>query len=278
METIKFEEFFKFFQNLIYERYGILEDKLQNKLKFRCFNNTGEYFEYLDELATGAGSPDDVLINILDAGGVQDSSISIDTYLQIVSIEVLAKDSYREDLIYLFTDLVANYKSYTGNFDSAAYQLTIDEFPKYGDKYQALGDEYFNTTFVSNFIVIPHAIMSNRYTLLINGNEVKYNNITVNRTTELRSDLKKRTSQKFYPNTTGFQMSISGLFVDTDATRLIVSDCFNASNFNQYYTIQLKEGENLVYSGNLFSKDINLVFAYGSIVSWSVVLFEGIQI
>lgn len=279
METIKFQEFFNFFQNLISERYGLLESQLSNKLKFRFFNNSGEYFNYLDELTIyGAGNDDTVLINISDGGGVQDSSISIDTYLQIVSIEVMAKDKLREDLIYLFTDLVANYKTYTGTFNDAAYQLTIDEFPKYGDKFQALGDEYFNITFISNFIVIPHAIMSNRYTLTINGTNVKFNNITANRTTELKSDLKKRISQKFYPNTTGFQMSISGLFVDNDATRTIVSDCFNASNFNQYYNVQLKEGDAVIYNGSLFSKDINLVFAYGSIVSWSLILFEGAQI
>lgn len=282
MNIISFDEFYNFFQELITSKAAELynDHLVDHELRFKCFKASGEYYDYLNSIKNGETTDDYVLVNIMNGGGVQDSSISIDTYLQIVSLEVMAREEYRYDLIELFTDIVANYKSYIGSFNTATYQLSIDNFPKFGDKYNALGDEYFNMSLVTNFIVMPGALLSNKITITIDGNDIKYNNMVMARTTELKSDMKKRTSQKFYPNTTGFQIQVSGLFVDNAAVRSLLSDCANASKFNQFYAISLVDNtiNSTIYSGNLFSKDIIFTMAYGSIVAWTATFYEGTQL
>lgn len=282
MNIISFDEFYNFFQELIESKAAELynEHLIEHELRFKCFKASGEYYAYLDNIKNGETTDDYVLVNIMNGGGVQDSSISIDTYLQIVSLEVMSREDYRYDLIQLFTDIVANYKSYIGTFNTASYQLTIDDFPKFGDKYMALGDEYFNISLVTNFIVMPGALLSNKMTITIDGNPIKFNNAVMARTTELKSDMKKRTSQKFYPNTTGFQIQVSGLFVDNAAVSTLLSDCSGATKFNQYYAITLTNNVNnmTIYSGNLFAKDIIFTFAYGSIVAWTATFYEGTQL
>lgn len=282
MNIISFDEFYNFFQELITSKAAELKENnlIEHDLKFKCFKESGEYYNYLDSIKNGETTDDSILVNIMNAGGVQDASISIDTYLQIVSLEVMSREEYRYDLVQLFTDIVANYKSYIGSFNTATYQLSIDNFPKFGDKYMALGDEYFNISLVTNFIVMPGAMLSNKISIDIDGTDVRFNNLVMARTTELKSDMQKRTSQKFYPNTTGFQIQVSGLFVENSAVSTLLSDCANASKFNQYYNITIKNNitNANIYSGNLFSKDIMFTFAFGSIVAWTATFYEGNQL
>lgn len=282
MNIISFDEFYNFFQELITSKAAELKENnlIEHDLKFKCFKESGEYYNYLDSIKNGDTVDDSILVNIMNAGGVQDASISIDTYLQIVSLEVMSREEYRYDLVQLFTDIVANYKSYIGTFNTATYQLSIDNFPKFGDKYMALGDEYFNISLVTNFIVMPGAMLSNKISINIDGTDVRFNNLVMARTTELKSDMQKRTSQKFYPNTTGFQIQVSGLFVENAAVSTLLADCANASKFNQYYNITIKNNitNTNIYSGNLFSKDIMFTFAFGSIVAWTATFYEGNQL
>lgn len=291
MKTLKFDVFYKYFQEEITKLSAQLyNDKIINEqFEFVFFDNSGEYFTEMDAIKAEDGVKVDrrVLVNVMNGGGVQDSSIAIETYLQIVSLEVLALDEQREDLEILFTEYIANNKSKVDTFDTATYQLTIDEFPKYSTKFDCHGYEKFTVSFTTNFIVMPGAKLSNNYSLkmIVNGIEgnIKYNSIGMTRTTELSPDLVKRNSSRFFPNTTGFQIKISGLFVEEESApiiRQLLLDCTQNTSFNSFYKLIFRDNNDIYIPDTVdFSaKDISFNFAFGSIVTWEATFYPGIRL
>lgn len=277
MNTIEFNKFFNYVQDKILLKKAELYDNntLEEDLNFVFYDNSGEYFTEVENLEVREDVLQDrrVICNILNGGGVQDSSIPIDTYAQVISIELLALDSQREDIMQLFTEFVASYKSKIDNIGNSYIQLNIGDFPKYSDKFQAHGNEKFNMSLTFTIIVAPGAKLSNKFELIINGESVPYSQLVINRTTEVTADNKKAKEIKFFPNTTTMQITVNGLFVGNSAINTLFSDCTKNTNFNNIYELSLVDTTNknnpITYlTESFYAKDLLFTIAYGSIISW----------
>lgn len=285
MQILDFNKFYDYFQNLILEKKAALNKVHAIKEDFNMlfFDNSGDYLATADQIQYIEDSPQDrrVLVNIMNGGGIQDSEVAIDSYLQIVSIELLALEEQREDIITLFTTIVAENKSKVESLSGATVQITMDDFPEYGDQFQAHGYEKFTMTLSINIVVVPGAKLSNAYQLAIDGVPVRYDRLIMTRDNELISDLKKRESSKFFTNTTGFQLKVSGLFVENSAVASLLSDCASNQRFNTFYSLSLKSPEtdsSILGDANFRAKNITFVFAYGTIVSWEALFYEGTSV
>ena len=289
MKLVSFNSLYKYFTKAIIDISNRLytNGEISNDIKYLFFNNTGEY---IDE-TNNENNDDIVLVNILNNGGITDSTISIDTYLQMIQFEILALDDYREDIMTIFDNLVAEYKTKVdqikyneevldieGNHitdleKTAAIQITMSDFPRYEEKIDLHGYDKFVTRLNTNIIVFPNANLSNQYILNIEGSDILYNSMAISRTTETTADLVKTDNTKFYPNTTGFQLNINGLFVDNPALNILLEDCANNAKFNQTYNIKVKKGDKLLFDRNFYCKDSRFDFNWGTIVKWSATFF-----
>ena len=286
MKTIEFTEISKYFERLLYtitqELYE--NDMIKEQFKFNVFTNTGEYMKKVAEPYTmNEDQPvKEVLVNIKNTGGVQDSSISIDTYLQLVSFEFFAFEEQRDDLSAVLTKLCAEYKTKLDSIDDSTVNIIISDYPTYSGMIEAEGEHKFTATFDSSVIVFTNATLSNIFAIDIDGVTVYYNTMSVNRSTELAADLQKRTTTLFYPNTTGLQVGINGLFTTNTALQTLFNDCISNNRFNIPYTIVIKKYDsNTVEFMNLMSnsfyvKDCTFNFTYGSIVSYNIIFYSGL--
>jgi len=292
MKTVSYDSFYKYFSNLItsfskelYDNGEITED-----LQFKFYPSTGEYFTEIDQQTLPSNT---VLVNIMNGGGVQDSTVSVETYLQIISFEFLALDSQREDIMYLLTNLVANYKNkieslpyvedardQNGNIiaelnRNATINISIDDFPDYSEKFDAHGEEKFTASFTTNIIVLPTVQLANGYKILINGIEIPYTQFEIDRSVELMPDLIKRDTSKFFANTTGFGVTISGYYVENNSELAnILSDCCANINFNGQYTLQINRPDGTPLLSDTFKiKQSKFNFSYGSIVAWGATFY-----
>lgn len=296
MKILPFDDFYNYFSDMIlrYKRDILLETERYNEeelvegeepkqfedFDFVFYKNTGEYLKDLDNINYSEDEKEDrrVLVNIMNAGGVQDGTVSIDTYLQIVGIEVLALESQREDLTNLFTTISTEYKSYLGSLGNSTIQISIEDLPQYSDTFDAHGYEKFTISLKIDIIVLPDAVLSNQYTLELNGEEVKFNKIRLFRNNELNSDLKKRAENKFIMNSSAFQIEVSGLFVSSNILRSLLTDCAQNTLFNIPILITLKRVEDNVnlINENFFIKQSNFDLDFGKIASWSIVFYKTI--
>lgn len=274
MRTLNFDEFYNFFQELIINRKMELYNngEIKNDIKIRFFNNSGEYFTEVS-----GNESELVLCNIINDGGVQDTSVPIDAYVQIVSFELLAPEEYRPDLMILFTDICANYKSYIGELSGSLININISDFPRFSEKFDEHGLEKFNISFVANVSVMPGARLSNTMKLTINDEEVKFGNIKIARTNELMPQLKKQMETTFFPNTSVLNIQIDGLYKSSPIMKKLLNDCTKNNNFNQFYNIKIVDTttDEEIVNRAMFYKDVLFSIVYGSIIAWNVSFFIG---
>ena len=297
MTTIEFKKFHDYLVNNILElkqemetpvedpvTHEIIEDAKIQEMDMSFYDNSGDYYTEVEKMKYIDGVPIDkrVLVNIINDGAIQDSSVAIEAYVQIITIDILALEEYRSDMMTLFTQFCANNKSSIFSLDSSTCQLSIDNFPKYSEKYEVNGYEKFNTSFTMNIIVLPGAVLSNEYEISINGEKIKYNQVLLDRTTEFTNDLKKQSEIKVFPNTSTFQVVLSGLFVDnSDSNTHVINDmlldCCSNTSFGKTYSLLLNKKNTIIINGDAFyAKNINFTLAYGTIISWKATFFRAI--
>lgn len=269
MNIIEYEKIFTQLKDDILNQTEILEVPLN----YAFYKDTGEY---IDDMTNNHLQEDTILCNIVNGGGVQDPSVSIDTYAQIVSMEFLSLEEHREKLVEVLTNFIANNKSKIVTIDNALCQYSLDSLPTYSEKFEVHGKEQFTASIGLTIIVMPGAHISNNTELQIDGQVIKYNQMRITRDTELTANLKKTQSTKFFPNSSTLQIGISGLFVENETLRAILYDCAQNTKFNEKYVINIKDGSSDIISGQQFyAKNISFTFAYGAIINWEITLFEG---
>ena len=287
MTTIEFKKFHDYLVNNILElKQEMAEEEKIQDMDMSFYDNSGDYYTEVEKMKYIDGVPIDkrVLVNIINDGAVQDSSVAIEAYVQIISFSILALEEYRPDIMSLFTQFCANNKSSIFSLDSSTCQLSIDNFPKYSEKYEVNGYEKFNTTFTLNVVVLPGAILSNEYQISINNENIKYNQCLLDRTVEFTNDLKKQAEVKVYPNTSTFQIVLSGLFVDNSSSNThvindLLLDCCTNSGFGTTYNLSLSRENTILINGeNFYAKNISFTLAYGTIVSWKATFFRALEI
>ena len=294
MKTVSYDSFYKYFSNLITSYSKELHDnnEISQDLVFKFYPTTGEYFR---ELEDGKESPSTVLVNILNGGGVQDSGVAVDTYLQIISFEFLALDSQRDDIMYLLTNLIANYKNKIESLPyiedardqagqviaelsrTATINISVEDFPEYSEKFDVHGEEKFTASFTANIIVLPTVQLANGYKILLNGIDIPYTNLIIDRNVELTPDLIKRDTSKFFANTTGLAISLAGYYVSNNSELSnLLSDCCSNVFFNEVYTLQINRPDGTPLLNDSFKvKQSRFNFTYGSIVAWSATFYPG---
>lgn len=279
MIAIDYGYFYEYVGNMILNETASMHEsgQIKDEFKYKLFRSSGDYITGLDD--PEYDSKHVILGNIANGGGVQDADLSIDAYLQIVTVELLAFENQRDDLVKVLTDLTANHKTVIDTIGGAACNLSISDFPEYSEKFNAHGHEKFTASFTIDIIVFPTARLSNSYRISILGSNVKYNTLVMSRTTETMSDLKKRDESKFFPNTTGFQIGIQGIYENTPALETLFRDCIGNSHFNQGYGIQLYDSDgNAIMNDSFLCKDSKFTFAYGKVVSYELTFYKKVEV
>lgn len=288
MITIPFYAFSEYFEKEIKDLSNLMyaNNDLMNVYTFTFYTNTGENEERkLDH---------EIIFLISDSGGLQDSSVSIDTYLQSISFKVIGNEVDREDIEKFLAALIAKYKSYSPNISyidkssniqySYAANISIKNYPDYSTKIDAHGKEIFTATFTANAILFSNASLSNEYKLEIDNVPVQYNNIKIQRSTELEANLEKKIDTQYFPNTTIFQIDINGLYTNIIPMDKLLNDCAKAQSFNQIYNILLyktldNDGNPIpIVNYDCYTKNIMFSFSYGTLLSWSASFVYSISI
>lgn len=299
MNIVPFADIYLYFSNkltqLSAEMYNASE--ITEDLQYKFFPSTGEYLNEVNNPNFDEKEYRTVLVNIMNTGGSQDTTLSVDAYIQAVSINVLALDEQRDDIVKVFTRYATENKSIIDNieykvpvYESGNYitdetktstiNITIGELPVYSERFHAMGHDKFSTTLSFGIVILPSAQLSNAYTLSINGYNIKYNTVKISRVSEMMSDLRKREESKFFANTTGFVLSAGGIFVsDNSALNDLLLDCCTNNAFNQKLSIQLAKPDGTVLINSDFKiKDSTFDLTFGKLINWSMTLYPAVDI
>lgn len=272
MTIIKYDDIYNYFQNSIIDLNTSLynDATTQDNLSFKFFKNTGDYLSSMKNIELDSKA---VLVNIINGGGVQDSSISIDAYSQIITMEFLGLETQRDSIVSLLTNFAASFKNYTTTLSGSLVIISVANYPEYSAKFACYGNEKFTADLTINITVIPNAKYSNKYILTINGTKVLYDKLTINRTTEMTASLEKTTENKFFPNITAQEISISGLYVDNVALNSLFLDCAQNALFDTAFSLQLSNDSTVILSKDYYAKSITFQLNCGSIASWNAVFY-----
>lgn len=246
---------------------------LSQRHKYVVFYNSGDYTEYQKNI-TDANK--EILINIINDGGIQDSSIPIRTYLQMIHIEFYSPEIFRQDLEQVLFGLCIDLKSKLDTIDQTAVQLSTDAQPTFNEK-ESLGIDVFTGYFDLSCIIYADAHISNSYNLVINGVSVPFSSLDISRGYETTPDLQKRASVKYFQNTSVFSLDIKALYSKSTLIDALFSDTTSGTTINSIYSITLYDTTTATASNpngtqkfttDLYLQKCHFSFAYGSIVGW----------
>jgi hypothetical protein len=246
---------------------------ISQRHSYRVFYNTGDYLEYKKNIDN---SNDEILVNVINDGGIQDSTIPIKTYLQMIHIEFYSPEKFREDLEQVFFGLCIDLKSKLDTIDQTAVQLSTDSQPTFNEK-ESLGIDVFTGYFDLSCIIYADAHISNSYNLVINGVSVPFSSLDISRGYETTPDLQKRASVKYFQNTSVFSLDIKALYSKSTLIDALFSDTTSGTTINSIYSITLYDTTTATASNpngtqkfttDLYLQKCHFSFAYGSIVGW----------
>jgi hypothetical protein len=237
--------------------------------KFVVFYNSGDYLSYQQNqyAKEDPEANSDVLVSIVNSGGVQDSTTPIELYLQMAHIEFFCREEYRPDMEAIFFSLALDLKSYLDTIDSTACQITMDEQPSFGVR-QTMGVDCFSGSFDLDAIVYEGAHFSNRYDLQLDLVKIPFSSVDLARTYETTPDLRKRDSILYFQNTSSMTWHIKALYAKNSETDKLFTDATSAANFNTAYHLSMAEEGGLSYSGDMTASNIQFHWVFGSIVAW----------
>ena len=268
------------------------DEIIDRAFKFRIYDNDGEYENqrYVAEHFYKDAKEPVIIMCIRSGGGIQDTSLAINANIQIINIEVCANVSQFDDIKTIFDTYAIKHRSLNTIIDGADCKIEIGEFPEYGlnEKGRILDDsfdeiEIFKTKFVLNVTEFENAVMSNNFELNINGEKIKYNNITFQRTYEQEFDTsEQRAEAKSFSTISVFGFTAEILYQNNTALNTLVSDILSNSNFGQFYLISLnKDGKNQLDADEskiMRLTDGKVSLSHGKIISISATFAPGINI
>ena len=148
--------------------------------------------------------------------------------------------------------------------------------------FEAQGQHKFSSFFNANMVIFTNANLSNLYVLNIDGEDILTNSLIFSRTTTLTADLQKRAATLFYPNTTGFQIQLSGIFVNSNINNTLFNDCLSNTRFNTPYTIIIKKYADdkssfiQLRKGLFYTKDSAFTMKFGALSMYNITFYEGL--
>jgi hypothetical protein len=266
---------------------------IKYEYKINAFKNTGEYFKYQKTEYSKEKDPE-FLINIIDGGTIQDSSIPYKTYMKIVRTVIFSKEEYRDDVITIFESLALDLKSIVTTItdqpdlstDSVntepvkrenTVQISNDSEPEFSDKIQ-IGYDAFNGSFDLSYIVFTDLKLSNNYKLWIDGYDVPYTSMTIKRAFVEVPNLPKTNTVQYYQNTSAIEISVSGLYANNVGIEELHKATLDVSTLPSSFVVSIGpsdydpavsySGTETIFSQSCACKGSQFSYQYGKLIAW----------
>lgn len=286
MVYMDFEDIAKYFQDkiemIVYnlqEAQEITQDNGKDKaFKFVFYTNKGDYHKRLQNPpALKDRTFPEIPVLIKNAGGIQDSSSSIDIYLQKVEFEIYGWCDLKEPLRNQWTDcekifsyFCAELKGKTDSLNNSTIKIDTSDYPVANE----LENKHFLMLLNCNVHIMFNAHLSNMDKIKVNGVEIPYINFTEDFTQELISDNKKTIEVKFMPNVGTYQLMLSGLYVsDNSVVNLMVNGCTTGDLYNQLFSLEIVRDDIILTNRTVYVKNFQTVRSHGSIVAYKATFY-----
>jgi hypothetical protein len=263
-------------QNLILPNIETNDGDIISPYNFVFFTDSGQYHKKIKEpnMSSDKKYPD-ILVLVKDGGGGQDTTSSLDVYLQVVSFEVYAYDdktdeykNQREAIQLIFSSFVQMFKSVTDNYMNNAIKIEAEDYPKYGNQ---LENKRFITTFDIDVTMLFHAQLSNNDVIRINGIDVPYINFSSSRQTLTTTSLEKITELKYLANKSSYRIDITLLYTDDNSMiNALVDQCDSNEAFDQIYSVSIIRKGVAICNYEMLLESISLARSYGSVMAANV--------
>lgn len=253
-------------KNSLYESSSISENYVIDYYK-----DTGKYLEQANNQEE---NPDKhILINIINSGGVIDSSASVDAYLQLVEIKVLAFEDQRDDVTNILGNLVLLNKNVLVELNNTPANIVISDMADYSGEKEINGQEKFDASLTFKYIVFPNSVFSNSLPFKIDNIVIPYSSASISRKFEVTSDNRKRNTAVFRQQTSGLVIEVQGLFSNIIPLNKLFDDATKASYIGNTYLLKIERNNQDILSNNnsgLSSvlMDVQFKLAFGSIVGY----------
>ena len=290
MQYINFQDIADYFQNEIDKVVDILQEAgqitqnindngiIKKAFKFAFFVNQGDYHKAVKE--PNAAKDNDwpeIPILIKNAGGVQDTNSTIDTYLQRLELELYGwcdrTDEYKNqwaDIEMILSYFCSSMKGKTDEISGNTTKIDCSDYPVLNE----LENRHFVAFLNMNVIIMFNAHLSNMDKIKINNREIPYLTFTEAFSTELLPDNRKTDMVKFHPNVCMYQLNITGLYArDNSSVELLVNGCTTCDLYNQPFQVEIIRDGIVLASRIMYVKEFSTIRSYGSVVAYNATFY-----
>lgn len=239
-------------------------------IEYNIYDNYGEFTEESESVKLEETSTP-ILVCIRNDGGVVDTTASISTYLQSVSIEILSPVSKKDDIATVFNTISLEYSKKLTNIDNKATLMLISDLPEYSaNRTDVIAIERFTITLSCDFVVYSESILADSTSIYINDVKLPFKSWSITSVDELEADNKfgyKDNRIRFLFNTNTFVFKIDYFYQSNNSVcRLLNSNAMTNGNFGNTYKIDIYYGEDLQLSTTMVHHTTNISSSNGSLL------------
>lgn len=239
-------------------------------IEYNIYDNYGEFTEESESVKLEETSTP-ILVCIRNDGGVVDTTASISTYLQSVSIEILSPVSKKDDIATIFNTISLEYSKKLTNIDNKATLMLISDLPEYSaNRTDVIAIERFTITLSCDFVVYSESILADSTSIYINDVKLPFKSWSITSVDELEADNKfgyKDSRIRFLFNTNTFVFKIDYFYQSNNSVcRLLNSNAMTNGNFGNTYKIDIYYGEDLQLSTTMVHHTTNVSASNGSLL------------
>lgn len=239
-------------------------------IEYNIYDNYGEFTEESESVKLEETSTP-ILVCIRNDGGVVDTTASISTYLQSVSIEILSPVSKKDDIATVFNTISLEYSKKLTNIDNKATLMLISDLPEYSaNRTDVIAIERFTITLSCDFVVYSESILADSTSIYINDVKLPFKSWSITSVDELEADNKfgyKDNRIRFLFNTNTFVFKIDYFYQSNNSVcRLLNSNAMTNGNFGNTYKIDIYYGEDLQLSTTMVHHTTNVSASNGSLL------------
>ena len=239
-------------------------------IEYNIYDNYGEFTEESESVKLEETSTP-ILVCIRNDGGVVDTTASISTYLQSVSIEILSPVSKKDDIATVFNTISLEYSKKLTNIDNKATLMLISDLPEYSaNRTDVIAIERFTITLSCDFIVYSESILADSTSIYINDVKLPFKSWSITSVDELEADNKfgyKDSRIRFLFNTNTFVFKIDYFYQSNNSVcKLLNSNAMTNGNFGNTYKIDIYYGEDLQLSTTMVHHTTNVSASNGSLL------------
>lgn len=239
-------------------------------IEYNIYDNYGEFTEESESVKLEETSTP-ILVCIRNDGGVVDTTASISTYLQSVSIEILSPVSKKDDIATVFNTISLEYSKKLTNIDNKATLMLISDLPEYSaNRTDVIAIERFTITLSCDFVVYSESILADSTSIYINDVKLPFKSWSITSVDELEADNKfgyKDSRIRFLFNTNTFVFKIDYFYQSNNSVcKLLNSNAMTNGNFGNTYKIDIYYGEDLQLSTTMVHHTTNVSASNGSLL------------